>query len=118
MKHGLTTGLMLASMVFILCLCFFFWGCILIWKGTVNLIWLWIVVLSFVFAIPALVCIVKYKSRLNLVMLYGEPLRRTGEYIVQITHETGKYSVKKLRGILEKVMKEKIDETLKEKGGE
>ena len=113
MRYGLTTGLMIASFMFILCVCFFFWGCLVINEGTVNIMWLWCVIISFIVSIPSMYFIVICKKRLNMMMEYGEPVRLASEYIIKIIRDTDIFAVKELQGVIEKAMKNELQEVIR-----
>lgn len=103
----LSTGLLLASIVFSLSISFFIFGyqfCFDINKK-IGLI---MIIISFFSSISSAVIIQKIKMKINLLLDYSKPLFSASEKIKEIVKRVNIYGIENLHVILEKVMKEEI----------
>ena len=72
MKYGLTTGLMISSFVFALSVCLFCFGCIFIYMGNERIVWLYIVIGSFILSIISdIICLWVFLFLFFIISFFG-----------------------------------------------
>ena len=75
-----------------------------------------VAIISFISAIVSSIFVTKCKSRIDILIDYGNPIYHAAEHIKEIIHQMNVYGVDSMKGLIEKSMKNKLAEIVKQKG--
>ena len=101
-KNRLTLLLILSSFIFSGSLCLFVFGYIL---SINNNFGLKLIFISFVTGLISAFFIVKYKSRIDIIIEYGKPVFIAAEHIKSIVEAVNIFGVEQLHDLIESSMK-------------
>ena len=114
MNKRLTVALIISGSIFVVSVCAFLWGCDRIYNCPKEQTGIIMVCISFFTACISLIATTRCKYEIDTVLLYGIPIHKVNQKIVNIINSSTGHGVRQLHGMLEKTINEQIKKAVED----